>query len=429
MIVLLLCICLFLPLLPTAFAEDYCKVTPCTVPVRIGENKAELRALTASYDYNTYISLRSLAEVLAGSEKQYTIEYCYTQEDGSYFRITSGGSYTPVADQTPESEEELFLAPGRYRIFLDGNEKKYYTMWYGKPEDLFMNLTDALLLFDLYAVYEADGTVQIDPKQSFSADIGKLEEEGYFDAVNSVLVVDSANGKQLFAKDETRAFPVASTSKLMTYLLVAEALKDGRVHPDDRVKISAAVQKVAQSEDGIIKLEEGDEIPLSELITAMMVASSNESALAIAEYVSGSEAAFVREMNSKAKKLGMNTAVFYNCNGLPQYRMSVVPTKQQNRMSANDMATLVCHILSYFPEITEITSQQFARMETMDYTTANSNPLVFNIEGVTGLKTGNTKMAGSCLVACNYDGKIVIVLGAEDNSLRGRMAEILFRCT
>ena len=95
-------------------------------------------------------------------------------------------------------------------------------------------------------------------------------------------------------------------------------------------------------------------------------------------------------------------------------------------MTAEDLFILASYILNSFPDITNITSQQFASMKSLDYTTANSNPLVFNI-GATGLKTGSTIASGQCVVACDGSGKIVIVLGAEDGAIRGRAAELLFK--
>ena len=168
---------------------------------------------------------------------------------------------------------------------------------------------------------------------------------------------------------------------------------------------------------------------MKDLLYGTILPSGADAALGLAKYVSGSHEAFVELMNSRASELGLTSARFYNCNGLPYIKIGTVQGKLQNSMSSADLFRLTCTVLSECPEITEITSQQFVHLETLDYTTANSNPLVFNLGGVTGLKTGNTKAAGQCLVACNDAGKVVIVLGAEDAAIRGRVAEILFRCS
>ena len=166
----------------------------------------------------------------------------------------------------------------------------------------------------------------------------------------------------------------------------------------------------------------------------MLLASSNECALAIAEHVAGSESEFVKNMNSRAKELELKTAKFYNPHGLPRFGESAVPSKLQNRMSAEDMFRLSAYILKNFPEITSITSLQYSNMPSLRYTTANSNPLVFNLPGTTGLKTGSTNRAGYCLVASwpvtvgkETHTMIAIIYGAENPEERGQAAEILLR--
>lgn len=427
---ILLCLCLLGGLVPVAFA-DYNQMDETALKLRVGNKTREVKAYNASYAFNTFISLRALAEVLKGTAKQFDFDYCSTQADGEYFAITSGSEYIPVEDETEKAEEgeKLFLAPARNRLFVDGSEKKYYTYRYGQPDDLYMHITDILLLFDMGAEYTAADVIQLYPDKTFAADLKGLQGDGFFENVNSVLVGDANSRKVLFATDENVVYPVASITKLMTYLLTVEAIEGGKIGRNDEVRITAGAAAVAKSEDGMLEIEEGQLVPLEELMKAMLVASSNEAALAIAEHVSGSEAAFVELMNSRASELGLTSVRFYNCNGLPYIKIGTVQGKLQNSMSSADLFRLTCTVLSECPEITEITSQQFVHLETLDYTTANSNPLVFNLGGVTGLKTGNTKAAGQCLVACSDAGKVVIVLGAEDAAIRGRIAEILFRCS
>ena len=168
---------------------------------------------------------------------------------------------------------------------------------------------------------------------------------------------------------------------------------------------------------------------------AMMVASSNEAAIALAEHLCGSEDAFVERMNARARELGLYSATMYNCNGLPSYDGGNTPFKRQNKMSAADLFLLTQLILQRYPEITEITSTTLAHMPSLnDYWTANSNPLVYNMTGITGLKTGSTDRAGYCLVATmpvQKDGQthnvVLVLLGAETAAVRGQAAEILLR--
>ncbi len=139
-------------------------------------------------------------------------------------------------------------------------------------------------------------------------------------------------------------------------------------------------------------------------------------------------------MNRRAAELGLRTARFYNSNGLPVFGETGLPSKLQNRMSASDMFRLCSYILEHYPDITDITSLQYSNMPTLNYTTANSNPLVFNMPGTTGLKTGSTTKAGYCLVAsckATVDGEehtlVAVVFGAETPGERGQAAEILLR--
>ena len=198
--------------------------------------------------------------------------------------------------------------------------------------------------------------------------------------------------------------------------------------------MSRSVASVAQSGDGIIYLEEGQEVNIRELLEAMLIASSNESSVALAERVAGSEEAFVKLMNAKAAELGLKSAKFYSSNGLPVYTNGTIPAKIQNVMSPYELFCLCSYVLKTFPEITAITSQTYTNLPAMKYASANSNPLVFNLPGVNGLKTGSTARAGYCLAASmpvTAKGEthtiILVLLGAETASERGQMAEILLR--
>ena len=177
-------------------------------------------------------------------------------------------------------------------------------------------------------------------------------------------------------------------------------------------------------------------VPFRELLEAMLIASSNECALALAEHLCGNEQNFVARMNSKAAELGLQTAKIYNCHGLPSYTdNSSIPIKRQNMMSVDDLFRLIQHILSNYPEVTQITSLKLAHMPSLnDYWTANSNPMVYNVEGVNGLKTGHTNRAGYCVAASMPLGQegdshtvVLILTGAESAELRGQAAEILLR--
>ena len=268
----------------------------------------------------------------------------------------------------------------------------------------------------------------------FEPDDLSLESEGYFAYINSFVLGDADTGVLLCALNHGDKVSIASISKLMTYLLFKEAEQRGEVSASASVTISPAVEAVSKAGDGLIPMEAGQSVPVSELLDAMLVASSNEAASAIAEYVAGSQEKFVEKMNLRANELGLTSAEFFTPNGLPIYSDSSIPGKLQNRMNAYDLFLLCSYIMRNFPEITEITSKAYASMPTLEYTTANSNPLLFNMPGVNGLKTGSTNRAGYCLAASvpvtsgdETHQIILCLLGAEDASERGQAAEILLR--
>jgi D-alanyl-D-alanine carboxypeptidase (penicillin-binding protein 5/6) len=300
-------------------------------------------------------------------------------------------------------------------------------------KDLFMRLTDIQLLLDLPAELQEDG-VRLYPDQHFYPDVPQLSEQGYFECFNAVLLGDADTGEILYMSNAVDPVPIASISKLMTYLLLAEADRAGTIRFYDQVPISAKAAALSQGADAMVKLTEGSSVPARELLQAMLLASSNESALAMAEYAAGSEEEFVERMNRRAGELGMETARFYNPHGLPVYLPQALTAKVQNRMSAQDLFLLCQAILNECPEITKITRERYGYLPTLQYNTANSNAVVFNLEGCNGLKTGSTNKAGSCLAATlpiTVDGEthtaVAIVLGAESADARNQATEILLR--
>ena len=429
---LLICLVILLPLAPQAYA-DYDQLIPVKVTVSIGDGKEyTVRGYDVTHENNLYLSLNDLAAVLKGTEKKFTVEFQNSALHGAHFVVTTGKSSKSQAFSGNDSRGETWAELNRNRIFFNGADMRYYT--YASSGTLYMSLVDIQLMLDICLEAFPGNAVRIYPDQMFSVDIVALKEEGYFDAFSSVLVGDADRKTVLFAQNSSFPVPIASTSKLMTYLLLAEALESGSVKSGDKVKISKKAADLSKTANAMVTLGENTYVPLDELTRMMLLASSNECALAIAEHVAGSEEAFVERMNERAGELGMRTAKFYNPHGLPLFAETGLPSKLQNRMSASDMFRLCSYILEHFPEITDITSLQYSNMPTLNYTTANSNPLVFNMPGINGLKTGSTTKAGYCLVAScpvTVDGEthnmVAVVFGAETPGERGQAAEILLR--
>ena len=403
--------------------------TAFNLKVSVDGKDGTLRAYEDTYPGNYYLSLTDLAALLKGTDKQFRFIY---DANAATFRVMRGQAAAANAGSAAAaSSDAVSLSLSRNKLTVDDAERRYYTFRSGN--ELFMSPADVQLMLDLTIEVE-DGVLCFYTDRPFAPDVFALRDEGYFDVFNSVLVGDADTGELLFSVSSGRAVPVASLSKLMTYLLVAEALERGDIHENDTVVISAEAARISRSEDGVIRMGANAGYPLSELVGATLLASSNEAAQALAEHVAGDGESFVAMMNERAAQLGLRCTHYYTPSGLPSYSGSGMSAKQQNRMSAMDLFRLSQYILTYFPEVTEITSQQYGKFAKLNFTTANSNPLVFNMEGVNGLKTGSTNKAGSCLVASlpvEVNGQthtiVVVVLGAEQASVRGQAAEMLLR--
>ena len=430
---LFLCLAVSFPCFPVAASAVN---EPYALTVRVGASEYQVRAYEGSYEGNTYISLTDFACALAGTVKQYRFERVVSSADGEYFSVTTGAapSLPSGGDSAGTYTGTTGVSPFRNRLYVDGSERRYYT-WNPQNGDLYMGLTDLQLMLDLTVSRETDGKLSVAADVPFQPDLEELKNSGFFECIDAIYLADAATDEILFRQNTIPSIPVASLSKLLSYLVLREGMAAGEVSASDMVRVSENAERLSNSGDGMVKLKAGEEEPFGELLEAMLIASSNESALALAEHLCGSEEAFVDRMNSRARELGLKSARMYNCNGLPSYSEGSIPVKRQNRMSAEDLYRLVKIILERYPEITEITSIPLAHMPSLnDYRTANSNPLLFNMPGVTGLKTGSTNKAGYCIAATlpiQTEGEqhtlVLILLGAETADLRGQAAEILLR--
>ncbi len=215
-----------------------------------------------------------------------------------------------------------------------------------------------------------------------------------------------------------------------------DALNEGSVTTNDRVTISANAASLSRTADGVITMDPGEKANLLELLYALLLPSSNESALALAEHVAGSEEAFVERMNEKARKLGLSEATyFYNCNGLPKFTDSVAASKIQNHMSARDMFIMVSALLEQYPQVLEITSTKEKELTSFNRVVKNTNALLYNMPGVVGLKTGTTNASGASLVSAakmedtkgNPHIIVAIEFGAEDGASRNTLSQLILR--
>lgn len=393
-----------------------------------------VKTLDYAYDCNAYFSLRDIAMLLKDTDKSFSLEIM-----GNSVSLDTGNGYAPVGvENTPwEDDENPDVALRRYEFTVDEQTVLYYTLIMKLPSDdydCFMMAADFAMILDVNITVPAAGSLQIHTQEPFDISPAALEEAGYFYGVNSVLVGDATTGELYYQYRSDISYPIASTSKLMTCLLVMDAIAAGQISMEEEVTISGTVQALSASGDGVIPLKAGEQITVQELLLGALLPSSNECALCLAESIAGSEEKFVQMMNQKAQDLGLSQTIFFNSNGLPSYTEDFIPAKRQNRMSAEDMFRLVSYLLKVYPQITDITSLEKATLESLDLEVNNSNPLLRNLPEVTGLKTGTTNKAGACLVTSLTadDGNlehdlVVIVLGTEDSIERGRVSGVLAR--
>lgn len=224
----------------------------------------------------------------------------------------------------------------------------------------------------------------------------------------AAVLMDAETGTVLFEKNSHEVRACASITKVMTLILVMEALDSGKIQWEDTVTASAHAASMGGSD---IWLEPGETMSVEEMVKATIVASANDAAVALAELVSGTEEDFVRAMNEKAKELHMKETVFKNCNGLDE---------EGHVTSAYDVAVMSAELLRH-PKILQYSGIWMDELRGGKTQLVNTNKLLKSYPGITGLKTGTTSKAGSCISAtADRDGLrlIAVVLGSSTGKER-----------
>ena len=231
----------------------------------------------------------------------------------------------------------------------------------------------------------------------------------------SAVLMEASTGRVLFEKDPHAARSCASITKVMTLCLVFEAIDSGRLSLDQTLTASAHAASMGGSD---IWLEEGEAMSVDDLIKATVIMSANDAAVVLAEAVSGSEEAFVAQMNEKAQQLGMNDTVFKNCNGLDE---------EGHVTSAYDVALMSRELIRH-EKVFDYTLTWMDSVRGGETQLVNTNKLIRSYQGITGLKTGTTGQAGSCITATaerNGLSLIAVVLGADSTDHRFQDAAAL----
>ena len=237
---------------------------------------------------------------------------------------------------------------------------------------------------------------------------------GLFIDAKSAVLIDADSGAVLYEMNSREELPPASVTKIMTMLLIMEAVDSGRISLEDEVTISENASGMGGSQ---LYMEPGETHTVSELLTGISMVSANDACVAMAEYISGTEEIFVEKMNEKAEELDLENTHFANTNGLPA---------ADHYTSAYDLAVMARQLLSY-PDILSYLSAGSGSIEvgkeghTSVIEMINTNKLLQTYNGATGIKTGFTQDAGYCLASSAERDDlrlIAVLLGAETSQLR-----------
>ena len=232
----------------------------------------------------------------------------------------------------------------------------------------------------------------------------------------SAILIEENTGEILFEKNSHQKLHPASITKIMTILLIMENLKENNITLNDKVPCSENASSMGGSQ---IWLSTNETLTVEEMLKAISVVSANDCAVAMAEYISGSEEAFVILMNEKAKKLGMNDTTFKNCHGIDE---------EGHLSSSYDISIMSRELLKNHPEIKKYTSIWMDSLRNGSSQLVNTNKLIRTYEGATGLKTGSTSLALYNLSASATRDNlslISVVLKAPTTELRFKEAKLL----
>lgn len=226
--------------------------------------------------------------------------------------------------------------------------------------------------------------------------------------VKSSVLMEASTGKIIFENNSHASLPPASVTKIMTLLLIYEAIDNGTLTKDTLITASERAKSMGGS---TIYLDTNEQMSLEDLIKGIAVASGNDACVAVAEHMCGSVEAFVEKMNKRAAKIGMKDTNFVNCNGLDA---------DNHFSSAHDIALMSRELLKH-SDVTKYTTIWMDSLRDGKFLLANTNKLIRFYSGANGLKTGSTSKAGCCISAsAKRDGMqlIAVVMGAENSKDR-----------
>lgn len=262
----------------------------------------------------------------------------------------------------------------------------------------------------VHAANDDDESAQIYPFSYAFEEYWYTETATFGDTIpaKAALLMEADTGTILYAQNENDHLPIASVTKIMSTLLVMEAIEEGKIKLEDMITVGEAAAGMGGSQ---VYLEVGEQISVHEMLKAMIIVSANDATVAFAEHIAGSEQSFVTMMNEKAKELGMQNTNFANCHGL---------NEDNHYSSALDVAIMTRELLKH-ELVFQYTTIWMDTFRNGTFGLANTNKLIRFYSGANGMKTGFTDLAKYCLSGtAKRDGMqlIAVVLGADTSDIR-----------
>ena len=225
----------------------------------------------------------------------------------------------------------------------------------------------------------------------------------------SAILIEQTSGQVLYELNADQRLPIASVTKTMSMLLIMEALDSGKISLTDTVTTSEYAASMGGSQ---VFLEVGEQMTVEDMLKAIVIASGNDAAVAMAEFIAGTESAFVEMMNTRAKELGCENTHFINCNGLDE--------TEEHYSTARDVAKISCELLKH-PKFTNYSTIWMDTLRDGKFGLSNTNKLIRFYNGANGIKTGSTSIAKYCLSAsAKRDGMqlVAVILAAPSTAER-----------
>lgn len=287
-------------------------------------------------------------------------------------------------------------------------------------EDTPIEVPEEVQIEEVLSEEELEAIREAERKAAFEKAVDEVSHLNYGQLSNTYLLGDYETGEILEEKNIDSLVAIASTSKILTVYVVLDEVKKGNISLEDEITIDRETDLIGGSS---YELKEGEVVTVDDLIKGAMIVSGNDAVFALSKYISGSEQEFTKLMEAKLDELNIEDYQIINSSGLPNYTIN-----KQNMMTTRGLFQLSRNFLKDYPEILEITKAKEFIEEDREFDQVNTNPILGVVEGIDGLKTGYTGLAGRCMVATglvlgdgveNTDMRLIgITMGSESDATR-----------